>query len=215
MIYIEQSAERKKLKREIERENLTRIEEAARTEADFENLVTQWNRLDKNHNRRKRYYETKLMYDNREMPIEEFEVTDGAVIPTPLEHTWWRQLLSGNFLDVIFDCPHELHELTSSRSVSELLQKLNENQKEVFYYRAIRQWSPQKIAAMREQSDRNIRKVYDTLIESLRKKLFKRLYPRYEANLPLTFAQREFVMKNIKKYGADKKKTALDGGSDK
>ena len=205
MIGIEQNTERKKLKREIERENLTRIEEAARTEEDFKNLVNQWNRLDKNRNRRKRSYEVKLMYEDRIMPIEEFEVTDGAVIPTPLEHTWWRQLLSGNFIDVIFDCPHELHELASSQSISEPLKSLNDNQKEVLYYRIIRQWSPQKIAALRGQSDRNIRKVYDTLIAGLRKKLFERLYPRFEKDLPLTYAQREFVMNYINN-SVDKKK---------
>jgi DNA-directed RNA polymerase specialized sigma24 family protein len=48
---------------------------------------------------------------------------------------------------------------------------LNDNQKEILYLRVIRQWSPQKIAAMRGQTDRNIRKVYDTLINGLRKKL--------------------------------------------
>jgi len=159
--------ERKKLKREIERENLTRIEEAARTEEDFDNLAVQWNRLYRNAERRKRYYEVKLS----EFYIEDFEIGNSTVIPPPLDHIWWRQLMRGEFLDVIFDCPHELHEQTSIRPVSELLKKLNENQKEVLYYRAIRRWSPQKIAALRGQSDRNIRKVYDTLIVGLRKKL--------------------------------------------
>jgi len=162
--------ERKKLKREIERENLTRIEEAARTEADFENLAVQWNRLYGNAERRKRYHEIKL----NEFSLEDFEIGDSTVIPPPLDHEWWRQLMRGEFLDVIFDCPNELHELTSIRSVSELLKKLNENQKEILYYRAIRRWSPQKIAALRGQSDRNIRKVYDTLIAGLRKKLKKK-----------------------------------------
>jgi len=134
------------------------------------------------------------------MTIEDVEITDGAVVPEPLNHRWWRQIMQGNFLDVIFDCPYDMHELTSSRNISELVKALNDNQKEILYLRAIRQWSPQKIAAKRGQTDRNIRKVYDTLIESLRRKLYKRLLPRYEAGAPLTLAQREFVAT----YGAKK-----------
>jgi len=127
------------------------------------------------------------------MTIEDVEITDGAVVPQPLNHRCWRQMMQGNFIDVIFDCPYDMHELTSSRNISELVKALNDNQKEILYLRAIRQWSPQKIAAMRRQTDRNIRKVYDTLIESLRRKMYKRLLPRYESDAPLTITQREFM----------------------
>ena len=44
--------ERKKLKREIEREALARMEAAARTEAEFENVTAVWDRLDANRERR-------------------------------------------------------------------------------------------------------------------------------------------------------------------
>ena len=46
-------------------------------------------------------------------------------------------------------------------------------------------------------------KVYATLIEGLRKKLYERLHPRYKAGEPLTLAQRQFV----KEYGAGRLKT--------
>ena len=180
---------REQLKRDAAREELTRIEEAARTEKDFEKLAVEWKRWDSNAERRQRYYVSGL----EKMTIEDIEVTDGAVVPEPLNHRWWRQMMQGNFLDIIFDCPYDLHELVSSRNISELVKALNDNQKEILYLRAIRQWSPQKIAAMRGQTDRNIRKVYDTLIASLRRKLYKRLLPRYEADAPLTIAQREFM----------------------
>ena len=38
----------KKLKRDLEREALTRLEEAARTEEDFREIVKKWNHLDEN-----------------------------------------------------------------------------------------------------------------------------------------------------------------------
>ena len=112
--------------------------------------------------------------------------------------------MRGDFLDVIFDCPYELHELTSDRYISEILRNLNENQMEVLYYRVIRQWSVHRTAVMRGQTERNIRKVYGTLIAGLRRKVFERLYPRFEANLPLTLTQREFVMSYVKKRSTRK-----------
>lgn len=188
---------RGQLKRDIRREELTRTEEAARTEKDFEELIKEWNKWDSNSERRVRYY----VADIEEMTVEDIEITDRAVIPQPLYHRWWRQMMRGKFLDVIFDCHQDIHELTSSAFISKLLESLSDNQKEILFFRVIWQWSPQKIATMREQTDRNIRKVYDTLIEGMRKKLYDRLYLRYAKNLPLTFAQNEFVENNIKKYG--------------
>jgi len=195
------AAEQKRLIREVRREELARIEESARTEDDFEELTKKfWDKLAANHERRERYYVAEL----EDMTIEDVEVTDGAIVPQPLNHMWWRQMMGGNFLDVIFDCPYDLHELTSSRNISELVGALNENQKEIFYLRVIRQWSIQRIAAHRGQTDRNILKVYTTMIKNLRKKLYERLLPRYEQDLPLTLAQREFVEKHKLK---DKTKT--------
>jgi DNA-directed RNA polymerase specialized sigma24 family protein len=80
-------------------------------------------------------------------------------------------MMSGFFLDVIFDCPYEMDELVSSQTISNALKSLNDNQKEVIYFRVIRGFSPQRIAKMRKQTDRNIRQVYDMAIESIRRKL--------------------------------------------
>jgi len=207
----------KKLIREVRREELTRIEEAARTEEDFEELIKNfWNKLDSNSRRRQREHEIKLKdgmtHDEItiERTIEDIVVADRAVIPQPLNHMWWKKMMHGDFLDTIFNCPYDLPELTSSKSISELVAGLRDNQKEVLYFRAICQWSPQEIAAMRGQTDRNIRKVYDTLIEGLRKKLYEWLLPRYEQNLPLTLAQREFMSTYKPKKGKTKKAARTD-----
>ena len=193
--------ERKNLKREMEREALTRLEDAARTEDDFKNVVREWNRLDKNNWRRWQRREIgrpnaeMLHWDNSDEEAENGKLKGwlDAVVPAPLDHPFWRQMMAGNFLDVIFDCPHEMHEQTSSECVSQYLFELNENQKEVLYYRAIRQETPQQIARRRGQTDRNILKVYDTLIRGIRDKMYNRLSPRYFEDLPLTVAQRQFV----------------------
>ncbi len=131
-----------------------------------------------------------------------------VVIPRPLEHEWWHQLLRGDFLDVIFDCPHEMHEFTSSPTMSNLLKTLNENQRKILYYWAIRLYSPQRLAKCRGQTDRNIRKVYDMLITGLRNKLHIWLSPRYDEGLPLTSAQQMFL-ENYR-AGVFNQKAALD-----
>ena len=90
-----------------------------------------------------------------------------------------------------------MHDLTSA---------LGEDHKEIYYYRAIRQWKPQQIAALRGQSDRNIRKVYNYMIDSLRYELFYFLYWRYKKGLPISTSQKKFVIANIEKYSAIEKR---------
>jgi hypothetical protein len=164
------------------------IEQASRTEKDFWQLAGMYDKLDAKRERRERYWVT-LSTDN----FSEWELwNDETIIPRPLNHEWWRELLSGDFIDVIFDCPHELHELVSSPAIYDQLVGLDENRKEILYYWAVRQWSPQKIAAFRGQTDRNIRKVYGVTIRNVRKRLYERLRARYERSAPLTLEQREF-----------------------
>ncbi len=116
------------------------------------------------------FWEDDNLYDAP--TFENKNLTDeSAIIPRPWNHVWWRQLQSGNFLDFIYDCPFEMHELTSNARVSKALKELSDNHKEVFYYRVVKQYSPQKTAAIREQTDRNIRLLYDNIIEDLRDKL--------------------------------------------
>lgn len=188
----------KQLVRDAKREALLRMEEAARTVAEFEEVVLQWDKLDVNRESRKQDHE--IGRPDAEM-LHWTEGLEGKirneldkVIPAPFDgHAWWRQLLIGDFFDTIHDCAYEMHKMTNSRPLFDFLQRLNGNQLEVLYLRAIRQESNQQIAKRRGQSDRNIRKVYDTLIVGLRRRMFERLVPRFDDGLPLTFAQRRFV----------------------
>ena len=189
------------LKREADRIALLRQEDAARTPYDFENLVATYNRLDENRERRERDSEI-----GRPQSYLMLDYTDGAIIPAPIGHRYWKQLLNGNFLEVIFDCPYDIHELVSDRAISELLWVLKEGQKEVLYYWEIREWKPQRIAALRGQTDRNILKLHAAMIEGLRYKLYMRLLPRFKKKLPLTASQQRFMENNFSKYGEGKPK---------
>lgn len=226
---------RKILVRDVKEQALERMEEAARTDDEYKNVVKQWNERDKLKHRRWHRWEVgrpnapMLHWDRDDPNDERGRMKDGldTVIPAPLDHEWWRQLLRGDFLDVIHDCPFEMHELTTSLPLFDILQTLNANQMEVLYYAAIRLYTVQQAAKKRAQTDRNVLKVYKTLIEKLRRLMYERLAPRYEAKLPLTYAQKCFVEDYLagklkaqwpKKPGwgrkKKKKKAALDSGKD-
>lgn len=174
--------ERKQLKRDIERAALDRMEDAARTAEDFQAVVKQWDRLDSNRRRKARYHEVSrpnaemLHWDKPKENDIKGKLRSGLdlVIPRPLEHEWWRQHIRGDFIDIIFDCPHELHELVKDKDISLLLRDLSENHKELLYYSAIRQYSNVHIAALRKQSDRNVRKTLAKLLKKLRAALDKK-----------------------------------------
>ena len=59
---------------------------------------------------------------------------------------------------------------------------------------------------MRGQTDRNILKAYETLIESLRYKLYMRLIHRFMKSERLTVAQKRFASSHWSKYGTGKHK---------
>ncbi|WP_230398140.1 hypothetical protein [Novisyntrophococcus fermenticellae] len=184
-----EAPERKKLKRELNREALARLESAARTEDDFNVVVDWWDRLDSNRERKERYHEV----GRNAVPLEWGASADTVVIPNPIQHVFWKQILKGEFLDAIFDCPLEMHELVEDADISASIKKLKDEHKEILYYLAIRQYSNQRVACIREQSDRNIRKVRDTVIRKLRKSLLATLQERIKNKIPLTNIERDFL----------------------
>ena len=83
--------------------------------------------------------------------------------------------MPGKFLDIIFSCPYELHELTANRFISKLFFSLSDEQKEVLYYLFVKQYSTTRLAAIRGQSDRNIRKLRTTIQKKLQKQMYEHL----------------------------------------
>lgn len=127
----------KRLKREIKAEALRRLEEAARTEADFRAVINQWDKLDQNRERRERDHEN-LRGD---VPLEYQTIPNPSIAPIWMNDPAFRQLCHGNFLDILFDCPHELHNLAGNAFISDLLRDLNEEQQEILYFLFVRLYS--------------------------------------------------------------------------
>jgi len=175
----------KRLKREIKAEALRRLEEAARTEADFQAVVNQWDKLDQNRERRERDHEN-LRGD---VPLEYQTIPNPSIAPIWMNDPAFRQLCHGNYLDILFDCPHELHNLAGNPFISELLRNLNEDQQEILYFLFVRLYSTTRLAEMRHQSDRNIRKQRKKICA----KLQKRMYDHLIGSQRLTKRERTFL----------------------
>lgn len=215
----------KRLKREIRAEALRRLEEAARTESDFLSVVDEWNKLDRNRERRERDHEN-LRGD---VPLEFQTVPEPRIVPLWMNLPRFRQLCQGNFLDIIFSCPYELHELTAHRFLSRLFFTLSDEQKEVLYYLFVKQYSTTRLAAIRGQSDRNIRKLRLTIQKKLQRRMYEHLSEKLEKDYSITLREREFVEEYealLQTMGKDavirrenktkprKKKAALDEAKD-
>ena len=175
---------KKKLKREMEREALARLESAARTEKDFENIIKWWDRLDANRERRERYHEVSRSGDD--IPLEYGAAEDGLCFPSYHNNAFGQQRQKGEFLDTIYNCPYDIHELVPEAYLSRALRELSEDHKEILYFLAVRGYSTKATAALRGQTDRNIRKVRNTLLKKIMKKILPVLKRREEKGLPLT-----------------------------
>ena len=214
-------ASEKLLKREIRAEALRRLEEAARTESDFLTVVDEWNKLDRNRERRERDHEN-LRGD---VPLEFQAVPEPRIVPLWMNDPEYRQLCSGFFLDILFDCPYEMHELTTDEFISDMIRDFSEEHKEVLYFLSLRLYSAAKLAVLRGQSDRNIRKLRLTIHKKLQRAFYQHLQEKQEAGGSLTLREQEFfrvfgellqtmgknaVIRPENKTPPRKKKTVLD-----
>lgn len=193
---------KKLLLREARREALIIIEDAARTLQDFENILAIWDKMESIEADRVGKHENTNVSTMLNYGLPEHK----NLIFQPIDRVYCRQELKGNFLDTIYDCPHELHETTACKLASEMAEALSELHKELLYYRSIRHWSPQQIAAVRGCTDRNVRKVYNKMMADMRYELFYYLYWHYKKYLPITTTHRKFVISCVKKHGAAKEK---------
>lgn len=190
-----QLTETDKLKPDLKRNALLRLENAARTKEDFWKLIEDWDRLDRNRERRERYHE--ILRSGDDLPLDYGAREDGLIFPRHLGNVLSRQRRKGDFIDTIFFCPHEIDEMMTDEYLSQSLKGLSPLQKELIFLSAIRGLNSDKIGKLRSQSGRNIRKVKKTLLKKIRKKILPTLKERMENNLPMTKKERLF----LKKYG--------------
>lgn len=187
----DEEPERKKLKRELRAEALARLEDAARTQRDFENVIAWWDKLDANRERRERYHE--LSRSGDDVPLDYGVSANELFFPDTLNDVLEKQIRKGDFIDAIFYCPYDIHELVTEEYLSEILLELKEDHKELLFLWAVRLFSSTRIAAIRQQSDRNIRKIRNTMMKKIRKELLSALTDKAEKQLPMTLVEKAFL----------------------
>ena len=192
---IDEPPETHKLKRDIEREALARLESAARTTADFQNLVAWWDRLDSNRERKERYHE--ISRSGLDILLDYGAKHDGEVIPYDVNDVLIKQIRKGDFIDAIFHCPFELNELVTDSELSKILGNLSDDHKEIIFNNIVRGTSTKALGEIREQSDRNIRKVRATALRKIHKALLKVLLNKKRTGLPLTMEEKLFIEKAL------------------
>ena len=177
------------LHREARALAIRRIEESARTEEDFKEVIQWWNRLDANRERKERDHETGRSTVPLEWDAGEFYVSDKPSYDMILR----RLLLAGDFLDFIFDHPETIHELVTDTDLSKILKELKPHLKNMLYYLFLRDYSTSEYAESIGQTDRNIRGVRETALKKIRGFYGGILTYRKENSLPMTIDEKYFL----------------------
>ena len=183
---------------------LKRLEDSARTIWDFENLVAWYDRLNANHQRKERYHE--LFRGGDDVPLDYWAAEGGLYFPDTLNDVLSKLERKGDFIDSIFYCPYDIHELVTEEYLSKILWELNAEHKELLFLCAVRLFSSTRIAKIRNQSDRNIRKVRGTMLKKIRKKLLPALLDKAEKQQPMTLLEKDFLEENMAEIDSEEKK---------
>ncbi len=181
------------LHREARALAIQRIEESARTEADFENVLYWWDKLDANRERKERDHETGRSTVPPEWGAYELYLSDSPSYDMILR----RLMLAGDFLDIIFDHPETIHELVTDADLSKILKELKPHLKNMLYYLFLRDYSTLEYAESIRQSDRNIRGIRETALKKIRKLYGGILTYRQENKLPMTLDEKYFLENGV------------------
>ena len=185
------------LHREARALAIRRIEESARTEADFENVLYWWDKLDANRERKERDHEIGRSAVPLEWGADEMYLSNRPSYDMVLR----KLLLAGEFIDIIFDHPETMHELVTDADLSKILKELKPHLKNMLYYLFLRDYSTTEYAESIGQSDRNIRGIRETALKKIRKLYGGILTYRKENNLPMTHDEKFFLENGVRKKG--------------
>ncbi|GFH89621.1 hypothetical protein IMSAGC002_00866 [Lachnospiraceae bacterium] len=183
------------LHREARALAIRRIEESARTEADFENVLYWWDKQDANRERKERDHETGRSAVPLEWGAYELYLSDSPSYDMILR----RLMLAGDFLDIIFDHPETVHELVTDADLSKILKELKPHLKNMFYYLFLRDYSTAEYAESIGQTDRNIRGIRETALKKIRRLYGGILTYRKENRLPMTIDEKYFLENGVRK----------------
>ena len=170
---------------------LRRLEESARTKADFKKVIKEWNALDANRMRRENYHEI-LRGD---VPIDYgcSNTYDALIFPGSINTPMEKQIRAGYYLDYIANCPFEMHDLTASKYLTDIVKGLKDEHKEILYCLAIQNMDPKELAEMRGQSVRNIRRARAVVYNKLHNLAYAELMRKMANGYRPTCREKKFI----------------------
>ena len=174
---------------QLDEVSVERRTQVARTAAEFDELIKELDRLDRNRERRERYHE---ILQEEYIPSGE-EFYSGRIFPAALDSPESKLILRGMFLDLFYNCPYEMHQLTADPFLSRIVDELSDLHKETLYLLSLQYLSTSQLAHMRGQSDRNIRKLRDSYTKKLQKQLYGHLLQKKQDGMGLSFREKEFL----------------------
>jgi len=135
----------------------------------------------------------KKQYQKKEK-IKNHVYNEGAIIPPPLNHPYWRELLRGDFINYIFDNYMEMWQIVGDSQVSRPLRSnLTDKQKEALFLSAVRLATTEQIGCYTNKSDRAVRRLLSAALENIRKPLAIMTRQRLEGKLPVTLEKQRFL----------------------
>jgi DNA-directed RNA polymerase specialized sigma24 family protein len=178
---------RKYLTQAMLTESISRLEDAARTQAEFENVIEWWDKRDK---------KIKDALDKKVLSIA--HTTFDIGLYRKGDHRQksvfnGRNLYYEDYLNLIFCCVCQMHNLTDDGDLSRLINKATDKQKAVFFPRVIKGCTPQKIAECYDMTDRNVRDITDRMVSKIRMDMYEALKKRQAGGGSMTLQQRVFL----------------------
>jgi hypothetical protein len=134
----------------------------------------------------------KLTKIGKKKALRKYIYNEGAIIPVPICHPYWKELLRGDFINYIYDNADEMWQIVGDWQIGALIKDLTAKQKEALFCKAIRLCKTKDIARCTEKADRTVRKLIAAALEWVRSGLFKAIKERIEAGQPVTFGKRRF-----------------------
>ena len=188
----------KKLKHDIRNEALKRIEDAARTVADFNVLLGWYDKLEANEKSRVGKHE--ILRSGDEYPIEYGEDENGAVFPANLGSVIGRQLRKGDFLDYLYCSPDTLDQLVTTDYMIHFMRGIEPKYRYLFYWKVLEKMSNADIAEMKGQTDRAVRESWRTLEHHLKQRTMGVLIFRSDKGYSFTGDEQHFFDTCREKY---------------
>ena len=180
---------RKRVAQSVREEALRRLELSARTAAEFQSVVSWYDREEQSRMRRERRYES-LRGDT---PVEYLAPDEGGIVPHSMSCPTFRQICRGEFDDLLCNCLFRMHDLTDRDHLRQIVMNLKQDHKEILYFLGVRLYSTQQLALLRGQTERNIRKVRGTVQHKIHKKLFAALTELAKESGELTHQEQTFL----------------------